>query len=92
MPELAQLFVDLHERACELVREPVAQWREEGTLPDAPRPAEAAMIFVEMVASIPRLRALLGRPLRPKETERLVTSAVDLFLRGCGYRGASPSN
>lgn len=86
VPELARLFIDLHERACALVREPLERWRATGALPNLADPDAAAMIFVEMVASIPRLRALLGKPLRKEESERLVTSAVDLFLRGCGYR------
>lgn len=86
VPELARLFIELHERACAVVREPLERWRASGVLPDVVDPGAAAMIFVEMVASIPRLRALLGRPLRKEEVDRLVTSAVDLFLRGCGYR------
>jgi AcrR family transcriptional regulator len=86
VPELARLFIELHERACAIVREPLERWRASGALPDVSDPSAAAMIFVEMVASIPRLRALLGKPLPKEEVDRLVTSAVDLFLRGCGYR------
>jgi AcrR family transcriptional regulator len=86
VPELARLFIELHERACTMVREPLEQWLASGALPDVEDPDAAAVIFVEMVASIPRLRALLGKPLRKEEVDRLVTSAVDLFLRGCGYR------
>jgi AcrR family transcriptional regulator len=86
VPELARLFLELHERACAIVREPLERWRTSGTLPDLTDPEAAAVIFVEMVASIPRLRALLGKPLPKEEVDRLVTSAVDLFLRGCGYR------
>jgi AcrR family transcriptional regulator len=85
VPELAELFIDLHERACGLVRGHLERWRKEGTLPHPPRPSDAAIIFVEMVASLPRLRALLGRPLAANETDRRVSVAVDLFLRGCGY-------
>ena len=86
VPELARLFIELHERACVMVREPLEQWRASGKLPDVADLDSAAVIFVEMVASLPRLRALLGKPLRQEEVDRLVTSAVDLFLRGCGYR------
>ena len=88
VPELARLFIELHERACTIVREPLERWHASGALPDVPDPALGAVIFVEMVASIPRLRALLGKPLKKEEVDRLVTSAVDLFLRGCGYRAA----
>ena len=85
-PELARLFIDLHDRASAVIREPLERWRESGTLPEAPQARLAAMLFVEMVASIPRIRALLGQPVVRKETEALVTAAVDLFLRGCGSR------
>jgi TetR/AcrR family transcriptional repressor of mexJK operon len=86
VPELAQLFIDLHERACGIVREPIEKWRRSGKMADVPDPALAAIIFVEMVASIPRIRALLGQPLKKAETDRLVKAAVGIFLRGCGYR------
>ncbi|HET9446871.1 MAG TPA: TetR/AcrR family transcriptional regulator, partial [Steroidobacteraceae bacterium] len=88
VPELARLFIELHERACAMVREPLERWRASGALPAMPDLDAAAVIFVEMVASVPRLRALLGKPLREEEVDRLVASAVDLFLRGCGYRAA----
>jgi hypothetical protein len=68
-----------------VIRGPLERWHEAGTLPDVPDPDVAAVLFVEMVASIPRVRALLGRPLKKAQVERLVTSAVELFLRGCGY-------
>jgi hypothetical protein len=44
----------------------------------------AAVIFIEMVASLPRLRALLGAPLNRKETNDLTAAAVEIFLHGCG--------
>jgi AcrR family transcriptional regulator len=82
--ELADLFIDLHARASAIVRQPLERWRADGTLPASPDPALAAPIFVEMVASLPRLRAMLGKPLAPEEVDRLVGTAVDLFLAGCG--------
>jgi AcrR family transcriptional regulator len=88
LPELARLFRDLHERATNVIREPLEAWGREGTLLHLPDSRLAATILVEMVASIPRIRALLGQPLSRKETDMMVTVAVDLFLRGCGYRGA----
>ena len=65
--------------------------KSEGRLPDLPPPHLTAMIFIEMVASVPRMRALLGQPLSKKENEALVTTAVDLFLRGCGYARSAAS-
>jgi AcrR family transcriptional regulator len=89
-PELAQVFIDMHERAIGVVRGPLEAWRAEGVLPLVPDPRLAALIFVEMAASIPRIRALLGQPLDERETMRIVRTAVDLFLRGCGYTPDMP--
>jgi AcrR family transcriptional regulator len=86
VPELARLFLEVHERACAIVRAPLERWRASGALPRVPDPAVAAVIFVEMVASIPRMRALLGAPLPRAEAERLAAAAVDIFVRGCGSR------
>jgi AcrR family transcriptional regulator len=88
-PELKRLFVDLHDRAIAVVREPLEKWQREGVLAAVPQPRLAAIIFIEMVASIPRIRALLGEPLARRETNALVNTAVDLFLRGCGYNPRS---
>jgi hypothetical protein len=87
-PELSKLFIELHDRATAVVREPLERWHAEGLLPDLPSPRLAAVLFVEMAASIPRIRALLGEPLSRRESNALVNVAVDLFLRGSGYRGA----
>src|SRR5262245_23079791 len=85
IPELARLFINLHERATATVGRSLESRQAVGHRPHLPPPYLAAMIFIEMVASIPRLRALLGQPLSRKETETLITTSVDLFLRGCGY-------
>jgi len=85
VPELARLFIDLHERAIANVVGSLETLKAEGRLTHLPAPRLAAMIFIEMAASVPRIRALLGQPLSRKETEALITTAVDLFLRGCGY-------
>lgn len=84
-PGLANLFIDLHERATSVVREPLERWTSEGVLERVPDARLASIIFIEMVASVPRIRALLGQPLPPAETETLVSTAVDIFLNGCGY-------
>lgn len=87
VPELGDLFVELHERATELVQGHLIRWAESGLLSNLPEPRHSAMLFVEMTASLPRLHALLGRPLSAKDTEKLLTVAVDVFLGGCGYEG-----
>lgn len=82
-PDLARLFLDLHAHAAKGVREQLDAWRDEGVLPRLPDSRLAAVIFVEMVASMPRLRALLGTPLGRRATDELTAAAVDIFLYGC---------
>jgi AcrR family transcriptional regulator len=83
-PDLARQFLDLHARATEDVKTNLESLRSEGVLPHLPNSRLAAVIFIEMVASMPRLRALLGAPLTRKETNDLTAAAVDIFLHGCG--------
>jgi AcrR family transcriptional regulator len=85
VPELAQLFINLHERATDNIGRSLERLKADGHLAHLPPTNLAAMLFIEMVDSVPRLRALLGKPLSKRETEALITTAVDLFLRGCGY-------
>lgn len=82
-PDLTRLFLDLHERAADDVRANLEELRDEGSLPRLPNSRLAAVIFIEMVASMPRLRALLGAPLSRKETNDLTAVAVEIFLYGC---------
>jgi TetR/AcrR family transcriptional regulator, mexJK operon transcriptional repressor len=83
-PDLARLFLDLHARAADDVRINLDLLRDEGALPRLPNSRLAAVIFIEMAASLPRLRALLGTPLSRKETNDLIAAAVEIFLHGCG--------
>jgi AcrR family transcriptional regulator len=83
-PDLARLFLDLHARAADEVRENLEALRNEGSLPRLHDSRLAAIIFIEMVASMPRLRALLGAPLGRKATNDLTSAAVEIFLHGCG--------
>lgn len=83
-PDLARLFLDLYARAADDVRSELEQLRDQGELPRLPSSKLAAIIFIEMTASMPRLRALLGAPLTRHETDELTAAAVDIFLRGCG--------
>jgi len=89
VPELARLFIDLHERAIADVGRSLEPLRGDGRLAGLPPTDLAAVIFMEMVSSVPMIRAVLGQPLSKKENEALVTTAVDLFLRGCGYERAA---
>lgn len=84
-PELASLFLELHARATDDVRTNLETLRDQGALPKLSNSRLAAVIFIEMTASLPRLRALLGTPLSRKETNDLTAAAVDIFLHGCGW-------
>jgi TetR/AcrR family transcriptional regulator, mexJK operon transcriptional repressor len=87
MPEVGDFFVEAFTRNVTALRQVLEQWHDAGRLPDLPRSSqEAARVFIEMAAGIPRIRALIGRPLTRKEVDEHVATAVDLFLRGCGYR------
>ena len=83
-PDLARQFLDLHARATDDVKACLESLRDDGELPRLPDSRLAAVIFIEMAASMPRLRALLGAPLTRKETNEFTSAAVDIFLRGCG--------
>lgn len=85
-PALADMFVDLHARAVASVGASLEALRRRGDLPRMPETTLAASIFIEMAASIPRLRAVLGRPMPRRQQEALIDAAVDIFLRGCGER------
>lgn len=87
-PELAALFGTLYARAIAGVRECLDRLQRQGRLQLAD-PDRAAAAFIEMVASLPRLRALLGRPMSDDELEAGVVHAVDLFLGGCATRGST---
>src|SRR5262245_2565450 len=65
-PDLARLFLDLHARAADDVRASLELLRDEGSLPRLPNSRLAAIIFIEMAASMPRQRALIGAPLSRK--------------------------
>jgi AcrR family transcriptional regulator len=87
MPELAGFFVASFTRNVTSLREVLETWRRDGRLKSLPaNPQSAARIFIEMAVGIPRIRALIGKPLSRRESDAHVATAVDLFLRGCGYR------
>lgn len=83
-PTLAALFFQLHKRAADEVQAKLEELQEQGALPELSNSRAAAAIFIEMAASLPRLRALMGTPLTRKETHELTEVAVDIFLHGCG--------
>jgi AcrR family transcriptional regulator len=88
MPALSDFFVASFTRNVTALRQLLEAWQKAGKLKDLPPDSQdAARIFIEMASGIPRIRALIGKPLSGAETNRHVKTAVTLFLKGCGYRG-----
>jgi TetR/AcrR family transcriptional repressor of mexJK operon len=85
VPELGRLFIDLHARATHAVLARLRALLAEGHLRKAPANLEAAAaLFIEMNCSLPRLAAMLGRPMTARQLTTQVDLAVELFLAGCG--------
>lgn len=91
-PKLAALFLQLHEHAATDVQAKLEELHDQGALPRLTDSRMAAVIFIEMTASIPRLRALLGMPLTRKETNDLTDVAVNIFLQGLRHQGCERLN
>lgn len=87
-PELAKLGHDTHGAIAGRLREAIEGWVAAGLLPTAPPPGIAARLFLEMSSSLARGYAHIGRPFPARERNAYVDEAVELFLRGCGYRAA----
>jgi TetR/AcrR family transcriptional regulator, mexJK operon transcriptional repressor len=87
MPELARMSAELYDREAETVVAVLEALRATGRFPSMPPPRMAAVMFIELVSSTARLRALAGpgAKLARAQAERYVAAAVDFFLIGCGY-------
>lgn len=84
VPELAQLYVDNVELIIDVLSERLEHWHRAGKLPHMPHSRVMAALFIDMVASIVRTRAVIGKPIPKKQVDWLVEFAADMFLRGCG--------
>jgi len=87
MPELARMSAELYDREADAVVAMLEALRATGKFPGMPSPRMAAVMFIELVSSTARLRALAGpgAALPRAQAERYVIGAVDFFLAGCGY-------
>lgn len=92
LPELARLFVDLYERAIDKVGAVLTLLRAQGHLPGITDLRAAATLFIEMTASVPRLRAMLGLPPARAQLDAQVRVAVDLFIAGYGGKATRTSS
>lgn len=89
MPELARMSTELYDRLAGSVVDVMAALRATGRFPLMPSPRMAAVMFIELVSSPSRLRALAGpgATLVKAKADRYVSEAVDFFLAGCGHAG-----
>lgn len=86
VPVLARLFADIYERAIEVVSAVLVRLRDAGHLQGLDDVRLAATLFIEMSASIPRLRAMLGQPMSRAQMDAQTQAAVELFMSA--YRAA----
>lgn len=84
LPALGDFFVAGFTKSVKAVGQLLAAWEQTGKLTLPGKPETSARIFIEMAAGIPRIRALIGKPLPAAELEEHVTTAVEIFLKGCG--------
>lgn len=87
MPALARMSAELYDREADTVVEVLEALRATGDFPSMPPSRTAAVMFIELVSSTARLRALAGpgASIPQAEADRYVRQAVDFFLVGCGY-------
>jgi AcrR family transcriptional regulator len=86
--EIANFFRNNHQRVIERIAEALTRWHRAGKLPHLGHAEITAAMFIEMAASVPRLRGILGQTMGRKEMQIYVDTAVDIFLRGLGYKAA----
>lgn len=82
VPEIGDLYIDIHRKASELVQRHLEHWIEKGDLKPTHSIRSVAQVFVEMVASMPRMCAMLGRDLTKEETEEIVAVSVEVLING----------
>jgi AcrR family transcriptional regulator len=88
MPELGRLHSQATAFGAGYIREGLVHWSQRGLLPDL-RPEDfelASVVCLSMTTDWTRINTSLGKPPTRAEIDRYVAFAIDLFLRGCGYR------
>jgi AcrR family transcriptional regulator len=87
VPALARLFADIYERAIDTVSAVLSNLRGAGYLARLDNVRMAATSFIEMSASVPRIRAVLGQPMSRRQIEMQAQGATDLLLAAYGTIG-----
>lgn len=89
VPALARLFADIYERAIDAVNAVLVGLRDAGHLSRLDDVRMAATLFIEMSASVPRLRAMLGQPMSSPQIDLQARAAADLLMAAYGTIGKS---
>jgi AcrR family transcriptional regulator len=88
VPELKRVHAEATATGAGHIRKALEHWRGQGLIPDLD-PADfqmAAVLCLSMTTDWTRIRTSLGDAPTRAEIENHVGFAVDMFLRGCGYR------
>jgi AcrR family transcriptional regulator len=85
-PEIARLYDAVLDRARAFNSHLLRVWGEQGLLPAMRDPDYAALVWVSLLTDMARIRIALGNPMSVAESEKYIPFAVDLFLRGLGYK------
>lgn len=88
MPELGKLHAQATAFGAGYIREGLDMWSKQGLLPDLkPEDFEiASVLCLSMATDWTRINTSLSKPPSRAEIDKYVGFAIDVFLRGCGYR------
>lgn len=81
-PDMSSMAIQLQGVAVANISRALERHAAAGRLRALDDPQLSAQLFVEMATGIPRRNAVLGLAQTPKEIERTVRAAVDIFLEG----------
>lgn len=85
-PAIAQMYNATLTRGRGNFQGVLEAWHADGQLPELRDPPMAAMLLVSLLTDMGRIRTAMGQPMSDVEIAAYIPYAVDLFLRGCGYR------
>jgi AcrR family transcriptional regulator len=88
MPELGRLHSQATAFGAGYVREGLEQWSKQGLLPDL-RPEDmeqASILCLSMATDWTRINTSLNKAPSRAEIDKYVAFAIEVFLRGLGYR------
>ena len=88
LPELKRMYADATATGAAMIKRAMEQWHAQGLIPDLD-PADflqAAVLCLSMTTDWVRIRTAMGDAPNRAEIDARVGFAIDLFLRGCGYR------